>query len=839
MQVGRHADLRDGLAVLLCRRVHSALGVALEQWRQGAEASRRAKESELQRWREWAHVESYQRRRVASGVRHLLHRMRTRYLRASFETWCARGERNRRLESLLALGVGAQPLEMQRAAFRDWRCSMRWKCCSEWREDPALKRQQAAFELAAERLSSRLCNRGLSRVLLTWHATVREAARVAQLLQNIMARWNMGSVRGAFAVWKQLLNRRDKEDRSSAMQRLAVAKMNFRGMLSLGDCLRQWQRAVARQRRGRGVLSNCLVRMQHRLLSYAMNGWHDGIQSRKERKVRGSRAVARMLNAHMSGTFDAWRDTVKRGKARRVIGEKAVQRLLNNCLFAAFGAWHDTVKGDKARRAIGEKAVQRLLNNCLFAAFDAWSYTVKRDKARRDIGQRAVKRLQNNILYAVLDMWHKRAREQKARHTIGQRAVKRLKNNLLFAALDMWRVEIRSAKQRRVIGAKAVVRMRHGVMASALSAWRQGTASSRASAMMGARAIRKLKHAVLSAAMQGLRETVQRVKIHRKICTRALTRLFRVMLASAYHGWRESVAEKRRKWSVIQRAVQRLTQRLTASAFDRWLNSGYRQRKLRQSVHGIIMRLSNRTLANALAAWLQTTKVNRRTKATGERSVLRLLNRTTATAFECWWVTTVESRRQRKLCLRVLNRVHRRCTFCAFEMWAENVAAIMTVAAEQAREAAEQARERSTVDVAVLDSVVKEYDGAKKEWERRWDEMSTELTDAKRSVRTLRQQLEQTRARSTIAIKQASIGRTEEVTTELQNHAQVLEAERAKNSQLSDTIIALRAEMERLTSESATHVYIQSVCEDTLVQLMDGNERLRREKLALEEAVTS
>jgi hypothetical protein len=45
---------------------------------------------------------------------------------------------------------------------------------------------------------------------------------------------------------------------------------------------------------------------------------------------------------------------------------------------------------------------------------------------------------------------------------------------------------------------------------------------------------------------------------------------------------------------------------------------------------------------------------------------------------------------------------------------------------------------------------------------------------------------------------------------------------------------ALAAEMERLASESATHAYIQTVCEDTLLQLIDGNERLRREKLALE-----
>ena len=46
----------------------------------------------------------------------------------------------------------------------------------------------------------------------------------------------------------------------------------------------------------------------------------------------------------------------------------------------------------------------------------------------------------------------------------------------------------------------------------------------------------------------------------------------------------------------------------------------------------------------------------------------------------------------------------------------------------------------------------------------------------------------------------------------------------------------LRAAVERLTKESTDHAYIQTVCEDTLVQLMDSNERLRREKQAWEAA---
>eukprot|EP01043_Picozoa_sp_COSAG02_P015935 COSAG02_NODE_690_length_18450_cov_6.643017_7_plen_244_part_00 len=212
----------------------------------------------------------------------------------------------------------------------------------------------------------------------------------------------------------------------------------------------------------------------------------------------------------------------------------------------------------------------------------------------------------------------------------------------------------------------------------------------------------------------------------------------------------------------------------------------------------------------------------------------RLQNRGIACAFESWWVTTVETRKHRSLCRLVLNRVYRRCTVIAFEHWAEIVAAKASIAAESARQAAEQARAKSTVDAKVLDSVVKEYDAAKVEWEQRWEEMSGELTETKNAVRTLRQQLEQTRARSTVAIKQASMRRAEEVAAEQAKYEGALEVERQKNSQLADTIMALRAEMERMTSESATHVYIQSVCEDTLVQLMDGNERLRREKLALE-----
>eukprot|EP01043_Picozoa_sp_COSAG02_P042381 COSAG02_NODE_3600_length_6506_cov_24.718433_4_plen_789_part_01 len=675
-QIGRRADVRERLATLLCRRVRSTLAAALEQWQHGVAASRRVKESELQRWREWAHVESYQRRRVSSGVRHLLHRMRTRYLRASFEVWYARGERNRRLEGLLTLTLGArQPVDLQRDAFRDWRCSMRWTCRSAWREDPTVRRQRVAFELAAERLRGRLGKRSLSKVLSSWREIARHKERVSVLLQNAMARWNIGSIRGAFAVWRRLLDRRDKEDRLSAMQRLAVAHMNFRGMMNLGDCIRRWQRTVARRRRCRGVLSKCLLRMQHSLLSYALDGWCARVHSKKERKRRGTRAVARMLNMHVSGVFVQWRDTTKLVRTRRDIGQRAVKILQNNFVYTALSVWHDVVTQQKARRDVVERAVRRLRDNFLFASLNAWCDTVKRQKTLRIIGQRATKRLKNSSLFAVLDIWRKTAR---------------------------------STKRRRVVGSKAVAKMRWALLASALFAWQQYASGRKASAAIALRAISKLQHNTLAAALHGLRDIVRRLKSHRKVCTRALKRLFHVMLSSAFWGWQQSTAEKRSKWTIIQRAVKRLTQRLAASAFNSWMSSAYQQRKLRRSAQTIIMRLANKTLADALSTWLHSIEMHRRNRTAGERVVQHLQNRGIARAFESWWVATVETRKHRSNCRLVLNRVCRRCTVMAFEHWAEIVAVKASKVAENARQAAEQARATSMVDATVLDSVVKE-----------------------------------------------------------------------------------------------------------------------------------
>ena len=821
-QVGRRAGLREGLAVLLCRRVHGALAVALAQWQHGVAASRHAKENELQRWREWAHVESYQRRCVASGVRHLLYRMRTRYLRASFEEWSTRGERNRRLDTLLALGVGEQPLDLQRAAFRDWRCGMRWKCVSGWREDPAMQRQQAAFTLAAERLCGRLSKRGLGRVLSNWRVTAREQARVALLLQNAMARWNIGSLRGAFATWKAILSHRDKEDRFSAMQRLAVAKMNFRGMMSLADCVRSWRQEVVRQRRGRQVVSNCLLRMQHSMIMSAVGGWRDAVQSSKERKVRSSRAITRMLNATMANALYGWRDAIQSRNERKIRGGRAITRMLNAIVAGAFSAWRDEVQSGKERKIRGARAITRMLNAIVTGAFSAWRDEVQSGKERKVRGGRAITRMLNAIVAGAFSAWRECVKESVTRRNVALRALKRLTNNFMFTVLDMWREHIQSAKHRRMVGVKALLRLHHGVMSAAMAGWRAGTESAKSNKLIGARAVLTLQHAVLGAALRGLREAVLRMKTHRKICRKALLRLFRVMLSSAFHGWQESVVEKRRRWSIIHRAVHRLTMRMVASAFVQWQGSTCRQKKLHQSVRNVILRLSNRILADTLVYWQQATVQQRRSKVAGERSVRRLLNRSIARSFECWWATIVELRRRRKLCTRVLVRVQHRYTCYAFDQWAENVAAAL----ETAR--------ALTVEASVLKSVVQEYDASKTEWEQRWGEMSAELSETKRTVKTLRQQLEQTRARSTIAIKQASMGRADEVAEEQKQHEAALQAERQRSAQLADTVMALRAEMERLTSESATHAYIQTVCEDTLLQLMDGNERLRREKLALE-----
>ena len=175
----------------------------------------------------------------------------------------------------------------------------------------------------------------------------------------------------------------------------------------------------------------------------------------------------------------------------------------------------------------------------------------------------------------------------------------------------------------------------------------------------------------------------------------------------------------------------------------------------------------------------------------------------------------VEAQRTRKVCMRAALRLQQRYYGDYFGLWARQTADRKAAAS----------REANSVDVGVFDGVMQEYEQKKLEWEQRWQQMQAELADSKGTVQSLRQQLEQSRARTAAEVEQAAGGTRE-----------ALAAERQRNSQLEKTVAGLRAAVERLTKESTDHAYIQTVCEDTLVQLMDSNERLRREKQAWETA---
>ena len=196
---------------------------------------------------------------------------------------------------------------------------------------------------------------------------------------------------------------------------------------------------------------------------------------------------------------------------------------------------------------------------------------------------------------------------------------------------------------------------------------------------------------------------------------------------------------------------------------------------------GVIGRIQGRVVSKALTAWVATVTDAVRRRVACKRALGRLISQASSRALSGWQERTSEHRRQRQLCARALCRLQNKVLASVHTRWA-------AFARESGALQMEAQRAAATVDVAVLESLVAEYDQQKQLWGKRLQELGQELAETQQLVALQHAQAEQ------------------------------MATEKAK----------LESELQR-TNDATT------LCEGLMAQLMDGNQRLRREKKSLEE----
>jgi uncharacterized protein YidB (DUF937 family) len=227
---------------------------------------------------------------------------------------------------------------------------------------------------------------------------------------------------------------------------------------------------------------------------------------------------------------------------------------------------------------------------------------------------------------------------------------------------------------------------------------------------------------------------------------------------------------------------------LVASAFEGWCDNMLELRRQRTLCGHVVRRLRDALVASAFEGWCDNMLELRRQRTLCGHVVRRLRDALVASAFEGWYDKSRKQARQRRFCRGLLLRMQSALLGSAFNQWLSTMNATI-----EARRAA------ATVDVTVLEDLVSEYEQQKTLWSERLRTVTAELSEMSK----------------TIAQQAAELG-----------------ALRTKNSKLD-------GELQQMHKQTTDSSYLNAVCENLITELTDGNQRLRREKGALENVLTA
>eukprot|EP01048_Picozoa_sp_COSAG05_P006508 COSAG05_NODE_424_length_9929_cov_25.816378_5_plen_569_part_00 len=373
-QVGRREIVRAALSDLLCRRVRRVLQLTVRQWRCGILTSKCDRATELQDWQIWAHLEAYRRRRVASGVRYILYRMRSRYLRASLSTWRGGVVRHRRFRLLFAIATRGTTHRVLCQTFATW----------------------VVLTFTNMRSSQRIA---------TCNAI---AAHIRRRMMDDAAWW--------LREWRRGLDMRQRATRVLATQ---LSRIQRRGKSGVFEA---WAKFTATTKKRTVVCRCALLRLQHGCIAGALAGWRENARENQRKRSVVRRAALRLIQKNLSMAFAAWADFVLR--LRKISKGMAVVigRILGRSLSKALTAWVAMVSEAVRQRVICKRALGRVINQTASRALEGWRERASAQLRRRQLCARAMGRMQNKLLVSMYTRWAALTQESAAAEMEAQRA---------------------------------------------------------------------------------------------------------------------------------------------------------------------------------------------------------------------------------------------------------------------------------------------------------------------------------------------------------------------------------------------------------------------------------
>ena len=373
-QVGRRESLRMALGKLLCRRVRGVLHLTVRQWRCGILATKCERATELQDWQIWAHLEAYRRRRVSSGVRYILYRMRARYLAAGLCMWRSRVVRRRRSCLLLAVATRGRTRRALHQFFANWMAS----------------------NFADARASQ--------------HSAVDEAvaAQLRQGMQDDAGWW--------LRVWRRGIDMRHRAKRVLMTRLARIQRRELSGVFG------GWAWHTVGSRKREVACRRVLLRLQHGCIAGAMAGWRERAHQSHRQRSMVRRATSRMFQRIVTLAYAAWAGFLCRRRQLRCTMAGVIGRIQGRVVSKALTAWVATVTDAVRRRVACKRALGRLISQASSRALSGWQERTSEHRRQRQLCARALCRLQNKVLASVHTRWAAFARESGALQMEAQRA---------------------------------------------------------------------------------------------------------------------------------------------------------------------------------------------------------------------------------------------------------------------------------------------------------------------------------------------------------------------------------------------------------------------------------
>ena len=373
-------------------------------------------------------------------------------------------------------------------------------------------------------------------------------------------------------------------DREQALQMAEAAAVAARSES-------ETSRAAAERRKETG-LRRCVLRNMFRAQALALDGWRDGAQLQRQKRVRLKVVYARMTNFRSARALDTWSEWVSTRAQLRETAIDCMMQMQRVRVSKAMAQWHVLARASRVARLHVSESLQRhawrswvdfmarrldqhtrtarylaaMRLKYQFAAFHAWNELASLMMRQREFTLAVVDRWIDQQLSGAFRVWCQHIQEQRWRTTIIRRALDHWYFDRLSRGFHGWVLGVARRRRLNVVTGRIKARWCRETWRKCFTRWHRHTVEM--SSMRAAHGAIQEAYAAMHASQTVGEE--ERMAVVDVVLQKCIAKLLRSMMQRAFLTWVHVVQSRKHSRKVAMYTIERWQAQAYRIAFETW-----------------------------------------------------------------------------------------------------------------------------------------------------------------------------------------------------------------------------------------------------------------------------